>query len=88
MFSSRALFVCLFVSACHVLATTDKGTSNHARRDILATREVRRTRAAACFDDAAEEVRSISYNGSIASLSVAYANWASARSVPSHHGKL
>ena len=82
MGSVRVLGVFLLAAAYHALASAEDEISAHARRDVYATREVRRTRTAACLDDAVEEVRSIRYNDVDVSLSVAYANWASARSVP------
>ena len=49
------------------------------RRIIYPVKELRRSRGAACLDDAAPEVRALRYGGANHSVSIAYPRWASAR---------
>jgi len=67
------------VLAVFAVAGAGTGQPLSARRDIWPIQEVRRSRGAACLDDAVPEVRALRYGNADRSVSVAYPRWASAR---------
>jgi hypothetical protein len=47
--------------------------------DIYPIKQRRRMRAAKCFDDAQEELKTLAYGGGYHSVSIAYQDWSSSR---------
>ena len=74
---ARVIFLALLATACSRGGEAPQPASQ--RRDVWPIKERRRARAAACLHDARDEVRSLAYGGRNRSVSIAYAQWASAR---------
>jgi len=76
-----AAMLAMLAAMLAMLAAVGAGVDHSPpeRRDFWPVKELRRSRGAACLDDAVPEVRALRYGGANHSVSIAYPRWASAR---------